>query len=54
MIGKKINLARGEISEKGLGNPPHEDDTPAPKKEEAPHHGTPQPEKTPEEKEARK
>ena len=54
MISKKMRLAKGEVSEKGLGNPPHEDDTPAPKKEEAPHHGIPQPEKNSGEKEARR
>ena len=54
MLKEKMGLAKGEVSEKGLGNPPHEDDTPAPKKEEAPHHGTPQPEKDPEEKEVRR
>lgn len=54
MISKKMRLAKGEISEKGLGSPIHEDDTPAPKKEEAPHHGIPQPEKIPGEKEARR
>jgi hypothetical protein len=45
MISEKMGLAKGEISEKDLGNPPpHEDDAPAPKKEDAPHHGIPQPE----------
>lgn len=52
MISEKMGLAKGEISEKDLGNPPHEDDAPAPKKEDAPHHGIPQPEKNPGEKEA--